>query len=75
MAKKKRLTQDELRDLVDTPALIQLLQDDAHGLLDPPLNQTRSHNARFLIGLTLPALQAIQVAGEFDGKLELSWQK
>lgn len=75
MAKKDRLTQDELRDLVDTPALIELLQMDAHGLLNPPLNQTRSHNARFLIGLTLPALQAIQVAGEFDGKLEVTWQK
>ena len=75
MARKRQKTQDELRQLIDTPKLIKLLQDDANGVLTPPLNQTRSHNARFLIGLTLPALQAIQVAGDFDHKLEISWQK
>lgn len=71
MPKNKPLTDDEAREMIDLRSLITLVQDNAMGRIDPPLNQSRLHSARLLIDKRMANLQAahIDLSGEVEIKV------
>ncbi len=53
----------DARRKIKLTELIDLIQDNALGLIDPPLDQNRINCARILLGKAMPDLKATEVTG------------
>lgn len=71
---KRDMLNTEARASIKLSELLNLLQDNALGTLDPPLDQNRLHSIKILLAKTMPDLKAMEVQGHVDTEISIKWK-
>jgi hypothetical protein len=62
-----------IRESIRARALVSLLEDHAFGLVT--LTNAQVNSVRCLLDRRLPSLRAMEVTGQADSNITISWQK
>ena len=74
-ARKNLMHSEETKERISTSQLINRLNANALGEIEPPLGRNTIRSIEILLRKTLPDLKAVENTGQVDLDMTLRWEK